>query len=128
MAPVCVWQTLVPKKRKWAPHRGLEDHTYQHEECMCAPYACHGEGVGHCWMVADGYLRWTAWVSCRASFQMWGSWYLSRSLLWDGSLILMNKASLMVLVTPYTSCLQWKTVNIDAMSCRLTMLVNGEGP
>ena len=64
-----------------------EDHAYQCE--LCTP--CKVK-------VAGNYLRWKAAVSCRTSSQMWGSCNLPRFLLRDGSLTLMNIASLMVLV------------------------------
>ena len=124
MAPVCVPKTLVPKwKENWHPLRTI--HTNIKNMCM-PPCVCHGEGLA--WMVADGSLRWRARMSCRTSSQMWGSLYLPRFLLRDGSLTLRSMASLMVVVTPCASCLQWgKTVHTDAMPCRMTMLVKERG-
>ena len=50
------------------------------------------------------YLRWRSGVLSKTSYHMWDSWYFQMFLLGDGSLTLMNMASLMVLgsyVIPY---------------------------
>ena len=60
----------------------------------------------HCRVVAAGhYLRWKAGASYRTSSQVWCSWNLPRLLLWDGSLTLMNIASLMDMAMLCTSLL-----------------------
>ena len=69
-------------------------------------------------------------VSCRTSSQLWSSWNLPRFLLRDGSLTIMNIASLMVLVMLCTSLPKYgETVHIDAMPWGTMMFINGErGP
>ena len=82
---------------------GWEDHTY-HIKNVCVPHMyAMGRGLAHCYMVADGYLRWKTGVSCRTSSKMWNSWYLPKLLLRNGPLTLMNMAPLMVLITPCNS-------------------------
>ena len=53
-------------------------------------------GLG--WAGQRAYLRCRSGMLCKTSSHMWGSWYLSMFLLRDGSLIIMNMASFMVLV------------------------------
>ena len=64
----------------------------------CAPIYVGGEcqwgdGTG-----LRGNCKWRSGMSCSTSSQMWDSWYWPRFLFKGGSLILMNIASLMVLV------------------------------
>ena len=80
-----------------------KDHTDMMKNCV---YPCVWHGKGACpfrGVVAPDYLRWSDWVSCRTSSQMWGSWYFHRFLLRNASFKQMNIASLKVLVMPCAS-------------------------
>ena len=83
-------------------------------------------GYVHCGVVAEYYLWWRSGVICRASCQRWGSWNLPRLCLRDGSLTLMNVASLTFLVMPHASLP--KMVKLSTMmQCPEMLLILGCG-
>ena len=118
----CQGANLAPTQGGW------KDHTYQCEECVCL-HVCHGEGGDPLSTGGGKVLKCRIEESCRMSSQMWGSWYLPMFLLSDWSLTLMREHWL--LDGPSNSlhfpAYNGKAIHIDAISCRLTMLVIGEG-
>ena len=88
MVSIHVWQTLVPQGETGTPVGGPY---FQYEGCV---YPLCAIGEAHCGVVAKGYLKWRAGVSCRTSSQMWGSRYFPRFLL-EGWVIDSNKHGLL---------------------------------
>ena len=75
-------------------------------------------------MAAAGYfLRWNAGVSCRTSYQIWGSWNLPNFLLRDGSLTLMNIASLMILAVLCVILPTGTILHTNVMSWSVTLVI-----
>ena len=92
-------RNMVTKRGVCTPYR----RTILTSVKLCFPFHCVWGRV-HWELVAAGYYwRWNKGVSCRVSFQIWGSWIFSRFLLRDGLLSLMNIACLMILAVLYVS-------------------------
>ena len=96
-----IWERDTGAKGGGTPWE--KNHSYQCKKCVF-PYHVAWGLWGSLWSSGSGhYLIWKARVSCRTTAQMCGSWNFPRFLLRDGSLTLMNMASLMVLVMLWTS-------------------------
>ena len=97
------------------------DHTYQlkivHAPCILCDIGVALSGE----VVVLSYLSHSDELSWSTSSHRWGSWYLPRFLLRDGSLAQMYIASLMVLLMPCHS-LPTMVKNSKSMGCPVVWL------
>ena len=96
MAPVYVWQRGRENNgaKGFSTPQGSRRTILTYMKNVCTPLSC---GMGDA-KVQCGVGCKMAGGSCRTSSYMWRSWNLPHFMLWEGSLTLMNMASLMVIV------------------------------
>ena len=117
--------TGVKKGGNWHPQG--EDHTHQYKDCVCTPMCAMGE-VCPLWCDGKGLTEVEGWGVLQDLIPGVGQ-LVPPQVPFEGLVMDPNKHGLIFApsYTVHIPAYNGKAVHIDGMSCRMTMLVKGEG-